>query len=472
VSRTVRRRILFASLGVILTAGVALGAYTVLGRREVTTSSSEALRYYRLGREHQLNMYYTYAMSAYAEALRHDPNFVMGTIRLAALLWDRDPDRARALFNGVRPLVGSITERERYQFRLFEMSMDHKGPKEIEPVLDEYIRRFPDDPDGYFLRSALYKKTERMPKAIADLDKVIALNPNNAFAYNELGYYWLGQGDYTKAEDYLRRYRFLAPDQANPYDSLGEFYLSVGRYEEAEENLKKALKVKSDFFAALAHLGTMEVARGNLLAAADEFRTAAEKTDEPSARREWYWSATVALALAGRIDEATALVEKIPPLRVESDEKQQRMRERYERLHRSLFLSIVGRTGEAAAELQALEPLLTDLRPEQGAEWEQDMSIARGFIAVRLGRHEEAVEAFRQAIPKSAAWGGFGFFPVRDMLRVALARSLSQLGRLPEAEEALKPLLDRNPKFQPALDVLARIRPGASAGAGSAAARS
>jgi tetratricopeptide (TPR) repeat protein len=408
-------------------------------------------------------MYYPEAMSAYAEALKRDPNFVMATIRLAGLLWDRDPDRARALLNGVRPFTGSISERERYQVRLFEMSMDHKGPKEIEPVLDEYIRRFPDDPDGCFLRSGLYKMTDRMPEAIADLERVIALNPNNAFAYNELGYYWLGQGDYGKAEEYLKRYRFLAPDQANPYDSLGELYISTGRYEEAEENLKKALQVKPDFYFSIAHLGTLEVARGELPAAAERFQSAAAQTDSASLRREWLWSATLSLAVAGRGEEAIALMEKWSPLKAESNEKEQKMREWKEGLHRSAILALVGRTREAGAGLQALPPVTGDLSQEEKTRFDQGVAAIEGVIAEREGRHEEAVEKFRRAIPKAPATEGFGFFPERDLLRVLLARSLAELGRLDEAEAALKPVLSRNPKFQPAVDLLARFKGGTPA---------
>jgi tetratricopeptide (TPR) repeat protein len=472
----VRRRILIASLGVVLTAGIALGAFSVLGRREVTTSSAEALRFYRLGRENERKLYRKEAIAAYAEALKNDPNFVMATVHLAELLRAADPERARSLFDGVKRRADGITERERLQVRLFEMVLDGKRGKEIEPLLNECVQRYPQDPEAYFHRAQLLSRTNRMPEAIADLERVIALEPNFAFAYNTLGYYWLGEGDYAKAEDYLRRYRFLAPDQANPYDSLGEFYLSVGRYEEAEENLKKAIDVKPDFYPARAHLGTLEVARGNLPAAADEFRSAAEKTDDPTYRREWYWSAAVTLAVAGRMEEASSLAERIPPLKVDIDEKQQKARERLERLHRSLFLSIVGRVNEATAELEALQPLLADLQPEPRAEWEHDMSIARGFIAARLGRHDEAVEEFRKAIPKTVAPGGFGYFPGRDMLRVVLAKNLVLLGRVPEAEEALKPLLSRNPKFQPALDVLERLRPtaqgAAAGGAGVTSARS
>lgn len=467
MSRTIRRRILLAGLGFLLVAGVALGAYTYLGRREVTTSSSEALRFYRLGRENERNMYYSEAMSAYAEALKRDPHFVIATVRLAALTRDRDPDRARALFEAVRPFAGSITERERFQFRLFQLNLDRKGEKEKEPLLDEYVRKYPDDPEAYFLRSDIYTDPARMPLKMADLEKVVSLNPNFAVAYNQLGYYFLGQGDYPKAEEYLRRYRFLAPDQANPYDSLGELYVSTGRYEEAEENLKKALLVKPDFYPAMAHLGTLEVARGNLPAAAERFQSAADQTDSPSGRREWLWSATLSLAVAGRPDEASALMEKIPPIRVESDEKQQKMRERVERAQRSAILALLGRTREAAAELEALKPLLGDLPPDERSDCDQDMAAAEGLIAAREGRNEEAVAAFRRAIPKGPAAGGFGYFPARDMLQVALARSLTALGRADEAEAALKPVLSRNPKFQPALDLLTRVKGGTPAPARS-----
>ena len=463
MSRIVRRRILLAGLGLLLVAGVALGAYTVLGRREVTTSSSEALRFYRLGRQKQMNFYFTEAMADYAEALKHDPNFVIATIRLAGLLRDRDPDRARVLLNGVRPCLSSISERERYQFRLFEMNMDHKGPKEIEPLLDEYIRRFPDDPDGYFDRSALYKSTDRMPKAVADLEKLIALNPNNAIAYNQLGYYWLGQGESAKSEEYFRRYSFLAPDQANPYDSLGELCTATGRYEEAEENLKKALEVKPDFYFSLAHLGTLEVARGNLPAAAERFQSAAAQTDSMAFRREWLWSATLSLAVAGRSDEAIALMEKWPPLKAESNEKEQKKREWTEGLHRSAILALVGRTREATAALQALPPPPVDLSPIEKEDSDRGLAAVQGIIAEREGRHEEAVEDLRRAIPKEPMETVFGF-PGRDMLQVALARNLAALGRSADAEAALKPLLSRNPKFQPALDVMARIQ-GGTAGA-------
>ncbi|MFI5180437.1 MAG: tetratricopeptide repeat protein [Thermoanaerobaculia bacterium] len=467
MSRSLRRRLLLAGLGLVLTAGAALGAYAYLSRREVTTSSNEALQYYRLGRENERKMYAREALAAYAEALKLDPHFVMATVRLAYLTWDRDPERARALFECARSSAGSITDRERLRLRIFEAGMNAKDPKEVEPLYDEYVRRFPDDPDGYLDRARLFTKTERMPQAISDLEKLLSLNPNYALAYNMLGYYWLSQGNYTKAEEYLRRYRFLAPDQANPNDSLGELYLSIGRYEEAEEFLKKALEVKPDFYASRAHLGTLDVARGRLVEAADQFRTAAEATELVWERREWLWSEALALALAGQNEEAAAAFAKIPPLPPDSDQGRQQIVDLETRLHRALFAALMGRGEEARGLIQPVPGLLDGMPASAKEKAEEDLAAVRGVLAAREGRPDEAAEAFRASIPKGPAADGYGYFPGRDMLRVALAKSLVAAGRPEEAEEALKPVLSRNPKFQPALDALSRIRSGLPAAARS-----
>lgn len=459
MSRNLRRRVLFAGLGLLLAAGAAFGAYAVFSRREVTTSSSEALQYYRLGRENERKMYYKEAVGAYAEALRLDPHFVMATVRLAYRTRDRDPERARALFECARSSAGALSERERLQLRMFETEMNSKDPKDIEPLIDEYVRRFPDDPDGYLGRASLYTRTGRMPQAIADLEKLIALNPNYAFAYNELGYYWLSQRDYVKAEEYLRRYRFLAPDQANPNDSLGELYLSIGRYEESEEFLKKALEVKPDFYPSRAHLGTLEVARGHLAEAAEQFRAAAEGTELMGDRREWLWSEALTLALAGKPEEAMAVYGRIPIPPADSDPKRQRIVDLEIRVRRAAFSAFVGRSQEAAAQIESLRGLLEEFPLDAKENLEEILAAARGFSAAREGRHAEAVEAFRASIPRRPETGSV-YFPGRDIVRIALAQSLAALGRADEAEEALKPTLSRNPKFQPALDALSRIRSG------------
>ena len=216
-------------------------------------------------------MYERDAMTSYAEALRYDPNFVMATLKLADKMRPRDPERAKSLLASAARHRDDLTPREQLVLDLYEERWGRHDVKRIEELVDEYVRRFPKDPEGTRMRADLLASTGRQAEAIKEYEHLIAVNPNYAIAYNALGYYWASKGDAAKAEDYLKRYRFLAPNDANPYDSLGELWAHTGRYDEAEEVLKKALAIKSDFFASYGHLGTVEAGRGNYEKAAEWF---------------------------------------------------------------------------------------------------------------------------------------------------------------------------------------------------------
>ena len=88
-------------------------------------------------------------------------------------------------------------------------------------------------------------------QAIKIFEELLAVDPNNAEAYNQIGYYYGYRGDYDKAIDNLTKYQFISPDNANPFDSLGENQAYSGRYNEAIENLNRALAIKAGLRAGL-----------------------------------------------------------------------------------------------------------------------------------------------------------------------------------------------------------------------------
>ena len=471
------RRALLLAATALLTAGVAFGAYSLLGRREVTTSSAEAYRFYKLGRENELKMYYKEAMAAYAEALARDSHFVMATVRLAAHLRERDPERAKVLMDGISSYRESVTKREQLKIRLYEAMWEKKDPNEAESLVNEFVKQYPEDPDAYLERAQFHLKLDRPKEATADFETLLRLNPNYALAYNSLGYFSLAAGEYAKAEDYLKRYRFLAPDQANPYDSLGEFYATVGRYDEAEESLRKALQIKPDFFPAQGHLGTVAAGRGDARAAADHFRRAAELADSPGMRAEFGWLAAVVLANAGLRDEALKQIEGVEaPKPTEGASAADKNRAEARLLHRkAIFLALLGRADEAATVLGVLEPLLLERASETASEKEsvaRDLAAIRGLIAEARGRHAEAAEFLGKAIPVQLQSHGFGYLQGEPLRRTRWARNLALAGRTDEAEAAMRPVLARNPNFAPALAVAAEFRlkmPASAEGAASAA---
>jgi tetratricopeptide (TPR) repeat protein len=347
--------------------------------------------------------------------------------------------------------------------------------KRIESLVDEYVRRFPKDPEGYRMRADLLASTGRQQEALKEYDHLITVNPNYAIAYNTLGYYWASRGDAAKAEDYLKRYRFLAPNDANPYDSLGELWAHTGRYDEAEEMLKKALAIKSDFFASYGHLGTVEAGRGNYAKAAEWFRKAADETDQAEARYNFRFFAAVMLAEAGRLDDAlremdaqaaeTALLPDSPDAR--------RLKGQVD-LRRAGFLGRIGRTAEAERVLAGVDlgVFRDDKDPSKNASFDKEIKLIKGIIEAGAGRDAAAVALVRDYLDqKDHGLGMTDYFPQQYFARMALAQSLGRLGKADEAAEALAPILKENPRFAPALATLARIRGEKPAAPVAAAAR-
>ncbi len=458
---TVRRRWQIGTMAavLVLVAGSA-AAYFVSTRRDVTTTSSEAYDAYRKGRENEQKLYYREASAAYAEALAKDPDFVMAMVQLAALSQDKDPSWAKSLLQGASRFRDSVSARERLILDIYQKTLIDKDRAGAEALTEQYIRAYPKSPEGYQLLCNQLVKKGKAKEAAELFGKLLAVNPNYAIAYNNIGYYWMARGDYAKAEDNLKRYRFLAPDQANPFDSLGELYANTGRYEEAEENLRRALELKPDFVPAIGHLGTVAVGRGDFAGAAALYQKAARLSDNLSAGAQFTLAEVLCTFEAGDRAAALALLDASPILSGEPTERTKEVRE-IGMLVRS------GIIGEGAARLSAAAPPMEAV--EAGKEGDRaTRDLAFGLVGaleeVRKGDGKVAGPLVEKELPAWASrYGNFGYYPYVPILWVHLADLLGRTGATGEAAEILKAVLARNPRFRPALDAQGRVREGAGA---------
>ncbi len=431
-------------------------AYYVSARREVTTSSAEAYEAYRRGRENELKLYRREAAAAYAEALAKDPGFFMAMLRLAVLSQDRDPDRSRSLLLGASRFRDAVSARERRIFDIWAKLMIDKDVPAAERLTDEYLKAYPDEPEGYQFRAMQLMKSGQADKAMEVYARLLSVNPNYAIAYNIIGYQWMGRGDFAKAEDNLKKYRFLAPDQANPYDSLGELYANTGRYEEAEENLRKALELKPDFFPAIGHLASVAVGRGDFKAAGALFHQAAKLADEIGSATHLAIGEALSATEAGDRAGAAALLDANPVLATEPGDRTKELRE-------VVALVRGGIMGGGAVPSPPPAP-----KTDHGSSGEQRRllayGLARAIHEVRAGDLTGARSLVSKELPAYAArTGEFDYYPYFPMLWVSLAGELGRAGAAGEAAEILKVVLARNPRFQPALDAQRRIRGEAGA---------
>ena len=93
-----------------------------------------------------------------------------------------------------------------------------------------------------------FYSTDRIPEAIAEYEKSIAIDPRFGFAFNVLGYAYAGMGDFAKAVQSFERYAELNPGLPNPVDSIAEMNLFMGNLDEAAAKYQEALAMKPDFF--------------------------------------------------------------------------------------------------------------------------------------------------------------------------------------------------------------------------------
>jgi tetratricopeptide (TPR) repeat protein len=105
-------------------------------------------------------------------------------------------------------------------------------------------------PDIYFLIAEAYQATNKGPRAIASLEKMIALNPKNIEAYAHLADLYTKNGLADKAKRTFEAMMSLSPSDPNVYLSLGQYNLKAKKYPEAFKQFEKSASLKKSSAAS------------------------------------------------------------------------------------------------------------------------------------------------------------------------------------------------------------------------------
>jgi arylsulfatase A-like enzyme/Tfp pilus assembly protein PilF len=110
----------------------------------------------------------------------------------------------------------------------------------LEPSVGLSTASVGDDPDALIALGNAYVVSGRIADAVRTFTRLLALDPNNALAYENLGTAHLQAKDYKAAEGSLRRAVQLDPSLAGAYTALGVVLASTGRQPEAIDAWKRA----------------------------------------------------------------------------------------------------------------------------------------------------------------------------------------------------------------------------------------
>lgn len=132
-------------------------------------------------------------------------------------------------------------------------------------VLLQGLEFFPDDENLLYEYGLLLEDSGDHGAALAVMQKIIVLKPDNAAALNFVGFSWADKKvNLDQALDYIQRAIELKPDNGYIRDSLGWVYYRLGKIDQAIKELEEAVKLSPEDAAILEHLGDVYLESGRV----------------------------------------------------------------------------------------------------------------------------------------------------------------------------------------------------------------
>jgi tetratricopeptide (TPR) repeat protein len=167
------------------------------------------------------------------------------------------PDEAR------KQLEKVIAQHPKDREALMALGNVLRGHKDFAECADAYSRAIAtvkdpqkDDWAMFYFRGICYERSHQWPKAEADLEEALKLNPDQPHVLNYLGYSWIDQGKHLdEGMAMIKKAVQQRPDDGYIVDSLGWAYYKLGNYEEAVKQLQHAIELKPEDPTINDHLG-------------------------------------------------------------------------------------------------------------------------------------------------------------------------------------------------------------------------
>jgi tetratricopeptide (TPR) repeat protein len=153
----------------------------------------------------------------------------------------------------------------------------------------------------YYVRGIAYERAKEWPKAEADFQKALKLNPDQPQVLNYLGYSWIDQDMHLEpALMMIEKAVEAMPQDGYIVDSLGWAFYKLGRIDEAVEQMEKAVQLRPNDPEINDHLGDVYWKAGRKLEARFQWTIAASVDTEGNVKER------VAPKLADGLTDANA----------------------------------------------------------------------------------------------------------------------------------------------------------------------
>jgi len=216
----------------------------------VTTQSLEALRQYSLGTEKAQALNWDEARTYYEDALRIDPAFTAAQASLGMLHVEQaanelphfDAQEGKHLLNEAVKHVDGLTDREKYSILAFHARAVENSAGKAIGYLKTLIALYPDDSDYHVKLGRVYREIGRLTDAIGEYQEALRIEPRSVLAYGNLAATHLyDMGNVATALPALQKMLELDPTNAFAQDALGWSRLAKNELPQAQAAFEKAI---------------------------------------------------------------------------------------------------------------------------------------------------------------------------------------------------------------------------------------
>jgi serine/threonine protein kinase/tetratricopeptide (TPR) repeat protein len=273
---------------------------------EMTTDSPEAYRLFIEGKKLFYQHLWSDAEVDFLNAMNIDSTFAMAHYYLAKIDYWRNNPQAQSHIEHALKYIDRASLRQKYYINELDARINRDIPRAI-ANLEKIIERYPEDKDAYVSLGLIRKfETHDIQGARINFERALELDPSCREALNQLAYVYNDLGDFERAIWSANKYIEVAPDEANAYDSRGEILATNGRLDEAITTYEQSIQLEPEF--SRSNIADLYMYRGDFAKADSLFRAIASDPRKTT-RADGRLALTRIPRYQGRFTEALRLLE-------------------------------------------------------------------------------------------------------------------------------------------------------------------
>jgi Flp pilus assembly protein TadD len=274
----------------------------------VTTSSAQARALYEKGMQDFEKFYLDRSNDDWRAAVKADPNLAVAWAWIA--FNGSDPQEVNSAREKAKVLASKATPGEQLMVTWTTKVKEGDFIGGIS-AMNDLLEMYPKDKHLLYLAGDWLMAENGDEQARRMMEKALAIDKNYPGALNDLAYLCARNREFAKAFADMDRYVALLPNEPNPQDSYGELLRMAGNFEGSLQHYRAALQIDPDFVSSQVGLGDTYALMGNQEQARIEYDKAIRFAHNEADRLSYGIQKAMTLVRDGKFAEADKLLQEI-----------------------------------------------------------------------------------------------------------------------------------------------------------------